>query len=143
MNASGFLYAAKMTNLLAIETPEIHWDKQLIVELGTLRKLFIHIVRVRDVYRDGLKTGVIQFPGHLPSNEYNLMDELERSMNELAVELNQTTFERIKMSTEYISTMEFQNTAVQHEGIHQGQYFVALKQAGLELPTQWVQDWGM
>ena len=57
MDPKGFIYAAKMTNALASEVPERVWDKQLIAPLGTLRELFLHIVRVRDVYRDGLRTG--------------------------------------------------------------------------------------
>ncbi|MBT2599370.1 DinB family protein [Oceanobacillus sp. ISL-73] len=143
MDINGFLYAANMTNALAKEVPETKWDCQLIEELGTLEKLFIHIIRVRDIYRDGLRTGIVDFPGDFPSNEKNLMVQLERSMNELAFAFTQTSNQRIKMKEEYLSVVELLNTAVQHEGIHQGQYFVALKQAKIKLPKQWIQDWGM
>lgn len=142
MDANGFLYAAKMTNALAAEIPESQWDIQLIAELGPLRKLFIHIVRVRDIYRDGLRTGMIEYPGKLPTRN-DVFAELVRSMDELAFEFKRASNECIKMGTERLSTLELLNTAVQHEGIHQGQYFVALKQAGIELPKQWVLDWNL
>ncbi|WP_416150551.1 DinB family protein [Salipaludibacillus sp. HK11] len=87
--------------------------------------------------------GNIQFPGVLASDEHSLIDELERSMEELVFEFKQTKFDSIKMETEYLSIMELLGTVIQHEGIHQGQYYVALKQAGFELPKQWTQDWHM
>jgi hypothetical protein len=31
--------------------------------------------------------------------------------------------------------------AIQHEGIHQGQKYVALKQAGIAVPEQWRSNW--
>ncbi|MBM7540861.1 DinB family protein [Amphibacillus cookii] len=143
MDTNGLVYAAKMTNSLAKEIPESNWDAQLIPELGTLRKLFRHMVRVRDVYCDGLKTGCVCFPGELASEEDSLIHELERSMEELVIAFKQTKFKSIKMGTEYLTIMELFSTAIQHEGIHQGQYFVALKQSGFELPKQWVEGWHM
>ncbi|MDV2581410.1 DinB family protein [Alkalibacillus haloalkaliphilus] len=143
MDTNGLIYAANMTNILAKEIPESNWDTQLVPELGTLRKLFTHMVRVRDVYREGLKTGIIQFPGELLPNESDLINELERSTEQLAAEFKQTKFESIKMGPEDLTPMELLATAIQHEGIHQGQYFVALKQSGVELPKQWVLDWHM
>ncbi|WP_245835773.1 DinB family protein [Virgibacillus ndiopensis] len=119
MDSNGFLYAAKMTDALAKEISETKWDIQLITELGSLRKLFIHIIRVRNIYRDGLRTGFVEFPGDLPS-EHNLIDQLERASNELAFEFTQVTHESIKMGAENLSIMELLNTSVQHEGIHQG-----------------------
>ncbi|MBB6450995.1 putative damage-inducible protein DinB [Geomicrobium halophilum] len=132
-----------MTNTLAKEIPENKWDIQLIEELGSLRKLFIHIIRVRNIYRDGLSTGIVEFPGDLPSSNGNVIEQLDRSMNELAFAFTQANNQRIKMGEEYLSIVELLNTAVQHEGIHQGQYFVALKQAKIKLPKRWIQDWGM
>ncbi|MFA1819286.1 DinB family protein [Virgibacillus oceani] len=142
MNIKAFLYAANMTNTLAKDIPEDKWNNKLIPELGTLRKLFIHIIRVRNVYREGLISGAIQFPGKLPVTE-DIMLELEKSRDTLAAAFEQTNFEYIKMGTEYLSIIELQGTAIQHEGIHQGQYYVALKQAGFSLPRQWEQDWGL
>ncbi|WP_194841300.1 hypothetical protein [Salinibacillus xinjiangensis] len=92
IDVNGFIYSAKLTNALANEVPESNWDVQLIPELGTLRKLFLHIVRVRDIYRDGLRIGEIHFPGSLPSKENSLLDELNRSMDELAFEFKQENF---------------------------------------------------
>ncbi|GGB38348.1 hypothetical protein GCM10011409_14810 [Lentibacillus populi] len=65
MNANGFVYAAGMSNQLALDIPEDKWDVKLIDELGTLRKLFRHLVRIRGVYTDGIQNGVIHFPGNI------------------------------------------------------------------------------
>ncbi|ADU32219.1 DinB family protein [Evansella cellulosilytica] len=142
MDVKGFIYAAKMTNALAKEIPESSWDTPLIRELGTLRKLFIHIIRVRNVYRNGLETGVVQFPGELPSSE-NIKEALEKSMEELATAFLSTEGTHIKMAEEELSIAELLATAIQHEGIHQGQYYVALKQKGMYIPDSWKKDWGM
>src|SRR5690625_1498332 len=123
-----------MTNSLAKEIPEEKWDQQLILELGSLRKLFVHIIRVRNVYRDGLITGSIQFPGKIPASE-NIMLELKKSTESLAAAFEQSNLEHIKMDTELLSILELMGTVIQHEGIHQGQYYVALKQTGSALPA--------
>ncbi|WP_404450698.1 DinB family protein [Virgibacillus necropolis] len=143
MDTKGFIYAATMTNRLAEDISEEQWDSKLIAELGTLRKLFIHMVRIRDIYRDGLHTGIITFPGELISNESNLIAELKRSRDDLAYKFLHTEVEKIEMGSENLSIEELLNAAVHHEGIHQGQYFVALKQAGIQIPKQWEDDWNM
>ncbi|AXF56432.1 DinB family protein [Salicibibacter kimchii] len=129
-----------MTKTLAKEIPKNKWDIKLIEEVGSLRKLFIHIIRVRNIYRDGLRTGIVEFPGDLPISDENLIEQLDRSMNDLAFAFTQTSNQRIKMGEESLSVVELLNTAVQHEGIHQGQYFVALNQANIKVPKQWIQD---
>lgn len=143
MDINGYLYAANMTNLLAVEISEEKWDEKLISELGSLRKLFIHMVRVRDVYRDGVRNGVIQFPGKLLDDDFDLIQELNRNKNELVDEFQGNTIKEVKMGVEFLTDGEVLGLAIQHEGIHQGQYFVALKQSGIELPEQWIQDWNM
>ncbi|MEN1969060.1 DinB family protein [Lentibacillus sp. N15] len=143
MDTRGFLYAANMTNALAREIPENKWDDRLVEELGSLRKLFIHIIRVRNVYRDGIWTGMVEFPGDLLPVGISLIEQLVRSMNELAFAFSQASNQCIKVGEEYLSIEELLNTAVQHEGIHQGQYFVALKKAKIRLPEQWIRDWDM
>ncbi|WP_230856126.1 hypothetical protein [Virgibacillus dakarensis] len=50
---------------------------------------------------------------------------------------------KIRMGSEFLSVDEVIGAAIQHEGIHQGQYFVALKQIGRRLPDMWIRDWGM
>lgn len=142
MNINGFIYSAKLTNALASEVSENKWDIKLISELGTLRQLFKHMIRVRDVYRNGLKTGIIEFPGILPPNE-DLVYELERSMEELASEFRLTKFKQIKIGSDYLLIADLLGISIQHEGIHQGQYYVVLKKAGLDIPNQWTEDWGM
>ncbi|PKR76854.1 damage-inducible protein DinB [Halalkalibacillus sediminis] len=143
MDTQGFLYTARMSNSLAKEVPEEYWDKQLIDEVGTLRELFKHIIRVRDVYTDGLRAGFIEFPGQMPSDEENIVDELERSMIDLFNELAKERVDKIQMNGQSLTLMETLTTAVHHEGIHQGQYYVALRHAGIDRPKQWETDWGM
>ncbi|AIC92731.1 hypothetical protein [Shouchella lehensis] len=69
MKTDGLEYAMKMTNELAYSIDKKHWDVSLLEELGSLRKLFIHMIRVRNVYCEGLKYGNISFPGSLPSTK--------------------------------------------------------------------------
>lgn len=49
----------------------------------------------------------------------------------------------IKVGNENLSAEELLHSAIQHEGIHQGQYYVALKLAGIETPRQWQIDWNL
>lgn len=142
-DVSGYLYAARMTNQLATDIPEKIWDEKLISELGSLKKLFLHMIRVRNVYADGLQTGVIAFPGKLPDAENRLIEELERSSDNLAQVFTQVVHNSIDFCGECLSVDEMLAMAIQHEGIHQGQYYVALKQYGFKLPQQWRQDWSM
>lgn len=143
MDTNGFMYAATMTNRLAEDIPEKHWDHKLIAELGTLRKLFFHMIRIRNIYYESLYTGVINFPGKLIAKECNLLAELNKSKDQLAYMFTHTEVEIIKMGSENLSIEELIHTAVHHEGIHQGQYFVALKQAGIQIPKHWKSDWSM
>ncbi|SDI91835.1 hypothetical protein [Natribacillus halophilus] len=71
MEAAGYLYAAGMTNALAEEVPDAYWEEPLITELGTLRELFLHMIRVRNVYKESLETGSVTFPGDKTSDTFN------------------------------------------------------------------------
>lgn len=143
IDPSGFLYAADMTNRLALHIPEDQWDIKLIEELGTLRKLFVHMIRVRDIYRDGLRTGVIKFPGESPRRNMTIIDELARSRDDLAHAFRHSKINTVQMGSEQLSGEELLGIAIQHEGIHQGQYFVALKHYGLKRPHTWIQEWDL
>ncbi|RSL33098.1 DinB family protein [Salibacterium salarium] len=143
MKSDGFIYAADMTNQLAEELPEQLWDKPLIDELGTIRKLFKHMIRVRGVYSSALKTGKVEFPGHLMPEDASISLELRRSTEELALAFEQTERTEILMYQEYITPDELLHIVIQHEGIHQGQYYIAFQQTGISVPEQWKMDWNM
>ncbi|WP_233269503.1 DinB family protein [Alteribacillus sp. YIM 98480] len=143
INTNGFIYAADMTNQLAEELPEKLWDKPLIAELGTIRKWFMHMIRVRGVYAGSLMTGKVEFPGHLVPEDASIILELRRSTEELSWAFEETQKHQILMYQEYITPEELLHIAIQHEGIHQGQYYIAFQQAGIKLPEQWRRDWNM
>ncbi|GEL78221.1 damage-inducible protein DinB [Tenuibacillus multivorans] len=140
MNADAFRYAANMTNELAVTIPEKYWDTSLVTDLGTLRKLFIHMIRVRDIYANGIQTGIIEFPGSLPENR-GLLLELKRSTEDLAITVEQSHAKQIQMGDELLKLEEVVGAAIQHEGIHQGQYHIALKNSGLDIPELWKRGW--
>ncbi|MFZ4452772.1 DinB family protein [Salibacterium aidingense] len=143
MKSDGFTYAADMTNQLAEELPEPLWDKPLIDEVGTVRQLFRHIIRVRGVYSSAFVTGKVEFPGYLVADEANLHQELRRSTEEMAQSFENTHLSEIRMYQDYIAPEELLHTAIQHEGIHQGQYYIAFQQAGIHIPEQWKMDWNL
>ncbi|KQL57000.1 MULTISPECIES: hypothetical protein [Bacillaceae] len=141
MKTDGLEYAMKMTNELAYSIDKKHWDVSLLEELGSLRKLFIHMIRVRNVYCEGLKYGNISFPGSLPSTKLNVQLELKNSCAALLENFKTCYYKHITFNGSEITLDEVYSTAVQHEGIHQGQFSIALKANGIKLPETWVTDW--
>lgn len=143
-----YLYAAEMTDALLDLIPESQWSTRLIPELGTPASLFSHMVRVRDVYRDSIKTGILSFPGQFlprsasPDSAY-VAAELRRSREQLAQMLSGANNKSVKFGSNRLSTDEIWAVAIQHEGIHQGQWYVALKQQGMPTPVPWRLDWSL
>lgn len=118
------------------------WEEIIIPEIGSAGRLFAHMVRVRDVYRDSFSTGRIRLPGNSISRDADLEVELIRSRKELADAMTNSKVDRIYWSDDYsVSPDEICSIAIQHEAIHQGQWYVALKQAGIVIPEQWRSDW--
>ncbi|MNJ47245.1 hypothetical protein D3C77_423990 [compost metagenome] len=142
MNSKGYLYAAEMLDLLVTVVNKEKWNDVLIPELGSLGRLFAHMIRVRDVYRKSLITGRVILPGTPVPKGIDLVDELIRSRNELADAIVKTQVERVYWSDDYfVPPSELVSMAIQHEAIHQGQWYVALKQLGIPIPEQWKSDW--
>lgn len=141
LDAKGYLYAAEMTDLLTTAVDRAHWDAVLIPELGPLARLFAHLAKVRWVYRDALLAGYASFPGTPVPRGTDLEAELIRSREALADAFANPKIDRVKWGDCYLGLYEVYAAAVQHEGIHQGQWYVGLKQAGLWVPKQWQSDW--
>ncbi len=143
MDIKGLEYAIGMTNQLS-ETISIEkWDEPLMKDIGTLRKLFVHLVRVRNIYRDGLETGVLAFPGVRPQKSVDLKNELHISKEQLIKAFLSTKCTTVAFHDEILTVEEVYSMAIQHEGIHQGQFAVALQNKGIELPPTWKKDWNL
>jgi uncharacterized damage-inducible protein DinB len=141
MDAKGYLNAAEMLDMLSTTVEKERWNEILIPSLGSLGRLFAHMVRVRDVYRDSLLTGRVVFPGTTLSRDADLLSELNRSRFELAAAITDPQVDKVYWSDDYFVAPDvICATAIQHEGIHQGQWFVALKQLGYNFPDPW-KDW--
>ncbi|RQW23328.1 DinB family protein [Bacillus sp. C1-1] len=141
MKTEGLEYAMKMTNELAFSIDKKHWDVVLIDKLGSLQKLFVHMIRVRNTYCEGLKSGNISFPGNLPSPEINIQVELRNSCAILLDNFKTCTYKHITFNGSRLTIDEVYSMTVQHEGIHQGQFSIALKTKGIQLPETWITDW--
>ncbi|WP_420824558.1 DinB family protein [Sulfobacillus harzensis] len=132
-----------MTDALLDVIHESQWSTRLIAELGSPANLFFHMIRVRDVYRDALETGILSFPGRFLPDNAHVATELRRSREQLAQRLAGACDESVKFGLNRLSADEICAAAIQHEGLHQGQWYVALKQQGIPLPISWRQDWSL
>lgn len=142
MESKGYLYAAEMLDLLSTVVHKDKWNEVLIPELGSIERLFAHMIRVRDVYRKSLITGRVILPGTPVPRGIDLVAELIRSRNELAEVITNTQVEKVYWSDDYfVSPSEFVSMTIQHEALHHGQWYVALKQLGLPIPEPWKSDW--
>lgn len=142
MDAQGFLYAAGMTDQLARFVDAGQWETALNPVLGSPRQLFQHMVRVRGVYRSGLMTGLIQLPGKFPEpGDWPAL--LSESGRELAEAFENPYVDRVVWGDQTLTPEDLYAIAVQHEGIHQGQWYMALKLAGLKVPDEWQYDWSL
>jgi hypothetical protein len=65
------------------------------------------MVRVRDVYRDGLISGEISFPGRFVSGDADLEKEMMRSRSELAESIIKPHVDRIQWEIKSSLRMKF------------------------------------
>ena len=143
MDPSGYLDAATMTDLLADWIPRDRWQEIMVPGLGSPARVFAHLIRVRGVYRAALATGRVEFPGVKAAAGIDLFEQLSHSAQALAEGFTGVRVPQVEWGGRPVSVLELYATAVQHEGIHQGQWQVALQQAGLETPGAWRADWGL
>ncbi|WP_099300715.1 damage-inducible protein DinB [Bacillus sp. Marseille-P3800] len=141
METKGLEYAMKMTNELAFSIKKEYWNLALVDHLGTLEKLFIHLIRVRSIYSNGLKSGIISFPGHLPSPDLNIKTELTNSCITLLEAFKFCNYNILIFNGSKLTVEEVYGMSIQHEGIHQGQFSIALRANKIPLPKMWVSDW--
>ncbi|WP_059104517.1 DinB family protein [Shouchella shacheensis] len=142
MDAKSFLYAAEMTDQLTTVIREADLHRPLVPELGTPYQLFCHLIRVRGVYRNGLISGKVEFPGERITTQ-NPIEDLRKSREVLAEAIKNTSIAEVYWGEDMLSPFELIGAAIQHEGIHQGQWQLALKQAGVEIPGQWGKEWAL
>ncbi|WP_152550022.1 DinB family protein [Geomicrobium sp. JCM 19055] len=143
MTEEGYVYAASLNDELTHVIPTEWYDTILIESIGTPRQWFHHLIRVREVYRRSLFTGEVVFPGKPIPDDIDVTTMLKASSERLAEAFMYSERMSVKYDGKTMSISELISTAIQHEGIHTGQYYVALKHAGLDVPKRWQQDWAM
>jgi uncharacterized damage-inducible protein DinB len=136
--------------LAGLSEENLSYSPQL--EFGTIGKLIRHVGDVQEVYACALQTGTVDFS--LKRRDYTMETSLER-LNSYLQEQDKKLHdilsgyekdplkEMIQWPTEKLSVLEHLFLLPQHEAIHQGQWSLAARQAGIDLPKSWKDSWGL
>lgn len=146
----------QFTRSLTYDFMHVLKDEQLAyspqLQFGTLGKQLRHLGDVQECYVKALDTGVADF-----SNK-RMNVSLETSLKGLESYLHEmdgflydklASFdkdpvrEQIQWKGTKMSVLEHLFLLPQHEAIHQGQWSLAARQAGIDLPASWVDNWGL
>ena len=120
------------------------------LEFGTLGKHFRHIGDVQECYVKALETGKVDFSKKrldftMEGSLKKLEDHLRAQDNYLYDTLSKYDKDPIKHQiawhTTNLSVLEHLFLLPQHEAVHQGQWSLAARQAGIDLPKTWVDNW--
>lgn len=136
--------------LKVLNEQDLSYSPQL--EFGTIGKQIRHVGDVQECYLHALETGVADF------SKKRMDLAMEQSLAKLEAHLRQqdlrlydllAKFDRdpinqmIVWPTTKLSVLEHLFLLPQHEAIHQGQWSLAARQHGLELPKSWVDNWAL
>jgi uncharacterized damage-inducible protein DinB len=122
------------------------------LEFGTLGKQIRHIGDVQGCYVDALGTGQVDFSKkRMDKTMEGSAEKLEAYLREQDKYLYDTLSkydkdpikDEIKWHTCNLSVLEHLFLLPQHEAIHQGQWSLAARQAGIDLPKSWVDNWNL
>jgi uncharacterized damage-inducible protein DinB len=122
------------------------------LEFGTFGKLIRHVGDVQGVYIEALKSGNADFSKKRQDHSMETsLERLEKYLKEqddklyaaLADYKKDPIKEQISWPKTKLSVLEHLFLLPQHEAIHQGQWSLAGRQAGIELPTSWKDNWGL
>lgn len=120
------------------------------LEFGTIGKHLRHIGDVQECYVRALQTGSVDFSKKrrdlsMETSLKRLEDHLKEQDKFLYDTLSQydkdPIREQIAWPTTKLSVLEHLFLLPQHEAVHQGQWSLAARQAGIDLPTSWVDNW--
>lgn len=136
--------------LKVLSEDDLNYSPQL--EFGTIGKLIRHVGDVQGVYTAALASGKADF------DKKRRAVEVESSIEKLEQYLKQQDkalydalsnygkdpiTETIEWPTTKLSVLEHLFLLPQHEAIHQGQWSLAARQAGIDLPKSWRDNWGL
>ena len=136
--------------LHAIKEENLSYSPQL--QFGTLGKHFRHLGDVQECYIKALATGRADFSkkrmdksmeGSLKRLEDYLREQDKLLYDALSKFDKDPIKEEIQWATTKMSVLEHLFLLPQHEAIHQGQWSLAARQAGIDLPKSWVDNWGL
>jgi len=122
------------------------------LQFGTLGKHLRHIGDVEECYVKALESGKADFSKkRMDASMETSLSRLEEHLKEQDEFLYKTlaTFnkdplkEQIQWASTKMSVLEHLFLLPQHEAIHQGQWSLAARQAGIDLPKSWVDNWGL
>jgi uncharacterized damage-inducible protein DinB len=122
------------------------------LEFGTIGKLIRHVGDVQGVYIDGLETGKTDFSKK--HRDYSMETSLDRLAQHLKAQDDRlyavlAAYKKDPLKEEIIwpstklPVLEHLFLLPQHEAIHQGQWSLAARQAGIDLPKSWKDNWGL
>lgn len=134
----------------SLKDEDLLYSPQL--EFGTLGKQLRHVGDVQECYVKALETGKADFAKkRLDVSMETSLTRLEEHLKEqdqylyrvLASFDKDPIKEPVEWETTRMSVLEHLFLLPQHEAIHQGQWSLAARQAGIDLPKSWVDNWGL
>jgi len=141
-----------MTTEFALAVPDRCWDESPNSGFAPFAKQLRHVVCVRGVYNEGLRTGRVDFArkhafydGALTRNA--LVDGLRVKHTELMNLLADLPADLFVPSIEFFghraSYAQYLYGYIQHEAIHHGQWSLYAAAAGYPTPSLWRAQWGL
>lgn len=129
---------------------DLSYSPQL--QFGNLGKQIRHLGDVQECYVRALETGTADFSKkRMDLSMETSLEKLERYLHEMDNYLYDALSkysgdplkQEIKWPTTRLSVLEHLFLLPQHEAIHQGQWSLAARQHGIELPKSWVDNWAL
>jgi hypothetical protein len=142
----------EMTLTFAGAVPDRCWEQSPHPGFAPFHKQLRHVVCVRGVYNDALRTGRVDFARkhehYSGSLERQALVEAllakYRELNALLDALAPTLAEpAIDLFGRSITPADLAYTCVQHEAIHHGQWSLYAAHAEFEVPDLWRIQWGL
>jgi hypothetical protein len=141
-----------MTVEFAKSVPNHTWDSSPLSGFAPFSKQLRHVVCVRGVYNEGLKTGRVEFDrkhdfydGTLTRTA--LIAALEATHTDLMAQLPDLPPDVFEPSIDFfgnrVSQAQYLYGYVQHEAIHHGQWSIYAASGGYETPEIWRLQWGL
>jgi uncharacterized damage-inducible protein DinB len=146
----------KHVNAMTIEfvgvVPDEAWDASPLEGFAPFSKQLRHVVCVRGVYNEGLRTGSVDFRRKHEYHEglltrASLVEALDCKHAELLALLSDLPEDLFRPQVDFygslVSTAQYLYGYIQHEAIHHGQWSLYAAAAGYETPALWRLQWGL